>query len=414
MSTGVDLLLVTGPSLVGKSSVARLLSDVLADAGVAHALIDADEFTRRGAHGPPGLQMRNLGSLWDGYAATGLSRLIVAWTVESSSDLESLEDAVPGARVKVCRLEAELEVLFERARRSEPPAIREQLQAAVLREVSRFAREGPGETAIETDGRTAMDVALELAHDSGWMTDDGEGRVLKGGRRAAGVVRVGDAVHRTMRKRSRYVHNLLRHLEDVGFDHAPRLLGTDDEGREILSFIDGWVPWRLEHWADEQIADAAALLRDYHDATTSSALKRKEEVVCHNDCSPRNFVFRAGRPIALIDFDAAAPGTRLKDVAYLCWMWITNRRGPSLEHQAHQLEVVMNAYGHDFRPELLEAIRARQAKVQGNLESLVSNDPGTAPRAREGGTWVRREMDWLAANHDSLAAGLNRGGALPC
>jgi hypothetical protein len=35
---------------------------------------------------------------------------------------------------------------------------------------------------------------------------------------------------------------LLQYLQDVGFDRAPRPLGVDDAGREVLSFIEGDVP----------------------------------------------------------------------------------------------------------------------------------------------------------------------------
>jgi aminoglycoside phosphotransferase (APT) family kinase protein len=45
-------------------------------------------------------------------------------------------------------------------------------------------------------------------------------------------------------------------------------------------------------------------------------------VVCHNDLSPCNFVFQEGKPIAIIDFDAAAPGPRLHDFGYAAWMWL--------------------------------------------------------------------------------------------
>ncbi|MDP9299490.1 MAG: hypothetical protein M3P43_01105 [Actinomycetota bacterium] len=42
---------------------------------------------------------------------------------------------------------------------------------------------------------------------------------------------------------------------------------------------------------DEQLTDAARLLRRYHEATAGSALAGNEEVVSHNDISPMNTVF---------------------------------------------------------------------------------------------------------------------------
>lgn len=62
-----------------------------------------------------------------------------------------------------------------------------------------------------------------------------------GGRQSSGVVRVGDTVRRPLHRNSEFVHALLRHFEAVGFDGAPRLLGVDDQGREILTYVEGEV-----------------------------------------------------------------------------------------------------------------------------------------------------------------------------
>ena len=62
--------------------------------------------------------------------------------------------------------------------------------------------------------------------------------LLHGGITNAGLVsRVGDTVRRPWRPTSPATHALLDHLERVGFDGAPRFLGVDDRGREILSYI---------------------------------------------------------------------------------------------------------------------------------------------------------------------------------
>ena len=44
---------------------------------------------------------------------------------------------------------------------------------------------------------------------------------------------------RSPRSRSPFDSNVLRHLEAAGFDGAPRLLGIDEHGREVLTYIDG-------------------------------------------------------------------------------------------------------------------------------------------------------------------------------
>ena len=63
---------------------------------------------------------------------------------------------------------------------------------------------------------------------------------LVGGTTNAGrVSRVGDTVRRPDRATSASTKALLDHLEGVGFAGAPRYLGTDEDGREVLSYIPG-------------------------------------------------------------------------------------------------------------------------------------------------------------------------------
>ena len=135
---------------------------------------------------------------------------------------------------------------------------------------------------------------------------------------------------------SQGVHTLLLHLERVGFDGAPRYLGTDEHGREVLSFVEGEVPLPpYPAWAmtDDVLTDVARLLRRYHEAVADFSPADVTtwmseftdplggSVMCHNDVSPENVVFRDGRPVALIDFDLAAPGRALWDVAITVRGW---------------------------------------------------------------------------------------------
>ncbi len=59
---------------------------------------------------------------------------------------------------------------------------------------------------------------------------------LAGGATNDGVFRVGDTVRRPG---SPLMREVLRHLEQAGFDAAPRWLGVDDRGRDVLTWIDG-------------------------------------------------------------------------------------------------------------------------------------------------------------------------------
>ena len=134
------------------------------------------------------------------------------------------------------------------------------------------------------------------------------------------------------------MHALLQHLERTGFAHAPRVLGVDDDGREILTYIEGSVPYApdipAEIWADAALAGAAVLVRRYHDAVRlfeppaeaqwriCPGAPQGGDVVCHNDLAPWNTVYDDHLPIAFIDWDFAAPAPALWDIAYAAWRFV--------------------------------------------------------------------------------------------
>jgi hypothetical protein len=180
------------------------------------------------------------------------------------------------------------------------------------------------------------------------------------------VVRVGDTVRRPQRRTSPAAHALLRHLEDVGFDGAPRLLGVDAQGREVLTYIPGTTVFPpYPDWAmtDEALVSVAELLRDYHHAVAgfdptpyswpeSPPEPFVGELVSHNDLNLDNVVFREGRAVGLIDFDLASPGSRLWDVACAARLWAPlrsdawirdSRRGRAFE----RLRLFIDTYGVD-------------------------------------------------------------------
>ena len=79
-----------------------------------------------------------------------------------------------------------------------------------------------------------------------------------------GVVRVGATARRPRQAQSPFVEAYLRHLEAVGFDGAPRFLGVDDRGRDVLDYVEGDVPGAPpEAWActDEVVAGIGRLVR---------------------------------------------------------------------------------------------------------------------------------------------------------
>ena len=123
------------------------------------------------------------------------------------------------------------------------------------------------------------------------------------------VVRVGDTVRRPQGPWSPAVHALLSHFESAGFEGAPRFIGVDEQGREILSFVHGEPAFAPVPPGDDVVAALGRLLRRAHDAQAGFDAPRDAawqtypgddataDVICHNDLFWTNVVFRDGLPV---------------------------------------------------------------------------------------------------------------------
>jgi hypothetical protein len=224
---------------------------------------------------------------------------------------------------------------------------------------------------------------------------------LVGGRVTAGVVRVGDTVRRPIKEKATFVQGLLSHLEKRGFQGAPRFLGIDGAGREILSFIPGFVPPELGAFSDEQLAAAARLLRQLHDATLDCPSREGHEVVCHGDASPCNCVFVAGTPAAFIDFDNAHPGSRLEDVGYASWLWldIGNDEVPA-DVQGRRIAHFFRSYGLDCT-HAIDSIALAQTTLVERLDSPKVSAWFKGVRA-----WAHNCRAWVEHHRDALIAAI--------
>ncbi|BAZ13882.1 hypothetical protein NIES4071_57220 [Calothrix sp. NIES-4071] len=187
--------------------------------------------------------------------------------------------------------------------------------------------------------------------------------LLTGGKTNLGsIVRIENTVRRPLNSNSTFVHKFLQYLENINFDASPRFLGIDEQGREIITFIEGHVPSNLEYYSNEQLVAAALIIRRFHDATQGCELALNEEVICHNDLSPCNFVFIDGIPTSIIDFDMAAPGTRIFDLAYAAWLWLDiGNEEISADDQKRRLVVFAEAYGISDMDLLIEVMSKRQS-----------------------------------------------------
>lgn len=233
--------------------------------------------------------------------------------------------------------------------------------------------------------------------------DENNEQKLEGGRVTEGIVRIGNTVHRPMGSHSEFCHQLLLHLEKVGFKAAPRFLGVDEMAREVLSYIPGEVPGNLGEWTEIQLVEAARLIRKYHDATSDFSLSGEFEIICHNDLSPCNFVMQNGMPIAIIDFDAANPGTRMHDFAYAIWMWCCLGEELDLTMQIKQISLMCDAYGLVDRKHLVTAILERQRENIENCKRYVEKGLAQWQGAVE---WGEACYQWVFRHKKDLELGL--------
>lgn len=194
---------------------------------------------------------------------------------------------------------------------------------------------------------------------------------------------------------------LLRHLQDVGFDQAPRALGFDDQGREVLSFLPGAVvgtvrPWPSWVHSDEALCQVACWLRDFHTAVAgfvpppgavwrAGTPWRPGLIIGHNDAAPYNAAWSDGRLRGFFDWDFAGPVTVEWDLAFTAFGWVPlhARHVVAAEgftdfaDRPRRLRLFLDTYGWDGPVgEFVDIVRQRvSASAQGIRRAAENGDP---------------------------------------
>jgi hypothetical protein len=255
---------------------------------------------------------------------------------------------------------------------------------------------------------------------------------LPGGVANAGeVIRQGNSVLRPSNPNSISIHAFLSALRATGFNGASLPIEIQDDGRERLVFVEGDVPIPpYPQWAqsNDALASIAFLLFEFHKAsalvtpqpsTWSGELADPAggSIVCHNDVCMENVVFRDGIAIGLLDFDFAAPGRPLYDLAQFARMCVpidddmsAALLGWQITDHPARMRVVTEVYGLDrsARGELLECldqtmnrgedfVRRRVEVGDPNFIRMLNDMGGIERYERRRRWWENRRSDFVAA-----------------
>lgn len=254
----------------------------------------------------------------------------------------------------------------------------------------------------------------------------------------ANITRVADTVRRPVRPFSTTIQAYLSHLQRAGFTDAPRPLGIDEQGREVLSFVPGNVPREPlppEATGEDVLAALARLIRRLHDAAQGwtppddavwatlpgtqniPLVDTDAELVGHRDLCPGNVVFRDGLPAALIDFDLARPTTRVYDIANALYWWAPllhpEDRSPVLAQAdiPHRVAIFADAYGMSGqqRRELVPLAGRMIHRFHLTSRAAAQADPvfrrlwdqGVKDRMPRAEAWITQEGTAIAARLSS-------------
>jgi Phosphotransferase enzyme family len=196
---------------------------------------------------------------------------------------------------------------------------------------------------------------------------DDEREIRLPGGNVGGAVRVGNTVRRSTGPWTPAVHALLDYLA-TRLPGVPRVLGRDDRGREILSYLPGRVvDIDFEFLSPAQMRSLVRWTREYHDAVAGFSHTgpwrffpvAKPSLICHNDIAPYNVSFAGDQLAGVFDWDLAGPSTPLFELAFIAWNCVPLWRDIGADNAASRLRMIASAYGEFGPREILHAVPDR-------------------------------------------------------
>jgi len=217
-------------------------------------------------------------------------------------------------------------------------------------------------------------------------------------------LRIDNTVRRARRENTAFVQRVLRRLEDEGAAWAPRALGIDELGREVVS----WVPGATAASGDEiELRQLARMVRQLHDLTVE-LVHDGFECVVHDDLQPRNVVVLDRFPSGLIDWEQARPGRRVEDVAKMCWSFIEPTPESDPVEVGERWGQLAGVYGLEPVDALLSTVVLQMQTCAEDIEREAARGSvrHQALAARGDHVALRAMHTWTATNEQSLRTGI--------
>lgn len=168
-----QLLIISGPVGVGKTSAGEELSANLEDEEIGHTFVDLDGLSKtypRSNADPFGEQiaLRNLRAVWANAQELGTQNLIVARVIETTAGAQRIADTVGAKSHVIVQLNASDDSLQNRVQRREIGSGRAWHERRAV-ELSRQLRDLKiADIEIDTDNKSIASVAREVREHLKW------------------------------------------------------------------------------------------------------------------------------------------------------------------------------------------------------------------------------------------------------
>lgn len=243
--------------------------------------------------------------------------------------------------------------------------------------------------------------------------------MLSGGNASGAVALVEGTVRKPWTDATPQVQRFMDVVRASGVD-VPATHGRDELGRQIIEYIPGQLALEAGPLTCPQLHRVGAMVRAIHDASagfTPAVDAQWEtaipapgaELVCHNDLAPWNLII--GERWVFIDWDAAAPSTRLWDLAYAAQAFALSNVAQAPEQAARDLAAFVDGYGAEraLRWALPDAMQRRAEAMLRLLRSSheVGREPWASMFTAGHGEHWRAVTNYVGAHQQLWAAALS-------